>query len=455
MHADWIRRAFDGGLRLLVSLAVDNSLLTRLVGGTGEWDERQSVTQQLAFTRSFVEGHCDWMQVALSPREARQIITSNRLAVVLGMEVDSLGLDGLISPGQRAQWLKELYHDLGLRHIFPIHLTDNAFGGAAVYDEKFDFVNYYVNKEGFELTEPLDEKIDFCFGVGFTGCALRLLRRLAGMRPPVPIAGGCVNAKGLSEIGREELLPAMMKLGMVIDVDHMSAKSISQTLDLVEHYKYPVVAGHCGFRELALGRGESAAPHRFVNEYCRSASEIERISRLGGVVGVGLNQGDVRTCASASVANDCAGTSKSFAQSYLYATSLCDQKGIAIGSDMNGFAGSPGPRFGVEAAVALRFDAKRRHLRRQQAAAQAEAINYESVSGSDLRVRRHQPLSAAVAGNRRFNLNYDGVAHYGMLPDFVQDLHNVGVTHKQLGALFRSAEDYIRMWERCENQKPE
>jgi hypothetical protein len=409
MHADWIRRAFDGGLRLLVSLAVDNSLLTRLVGGTGEWDERQSVTQQLAFTRSFVEGHCDWMQVALSPREARQIITSNRLAVVLGMEVDSLGLDGLISPGQRAQWLKELYHDLGLRHIFPIHLTDNAFGGAAVYDEKFDFVNYYVNKEGFELTEPLDEKIDFCFGVGFTGCALRLLRRLAGMRPPVPIAGGCVNAKGLSEIGREELLPAMMKLGMVIDVDHMSAKSISQTLDLVEHYKYPVVAGHCGFRELALGRGESAAPHRFVNEYCRSASEIERISRLGGVVGVGLNQGDVRTW----------------------------------------------PRFGVEAAVALRFDAKRRHLRRQQAAAQAEAINYESVSGSDLRVRRHQPLSAAVAGNRRFNLNYDGVAHYGMLPDFVQDLHNVGVTHKQLGALFRSAEDYIRMWERCENQKPE
>ena len=45
----------------------------------------------------------------------------------------------------------------------------------------------------------------------------------------------------------------------------------------------------------------------------------------------------------------------------------------------------------------------------------------------------------------------DGMAHYGMLPDLLQDMRNIGV--QDLDALYRSAEDYIRVWERCENRK--
>ena len=44
------------------------------------------------------------------------------------------------------------------------------------------------------------------------------------------------------------------------------------------------------------------------------------------------------------------------------------------------------------------------------------------------------------------------MAHYGMLPDFLQDLRNIGLTAEDLAPLFRSAYDYVQMWEKCERQ---
>jgi hypothetical protein len=51
-------------------------------------------------------------------------------------------------------------------------------------------------------------------------------------------------------------------------------------------------------------------------------------------------------------------------------------------------------------------------------------------------------------------VNLDGLAHYGLLPDFLQDVHNQlsrgSGSVKDLSALFRSAESYLRMWELVE-----
>jgi hypothetical protein len=41
------------------------------------------------------------------------------------------------------------------------------------------------------------------------------------------------------------------------------------------------------------------------------------------------------------------------------------------------------------------------------------------------------------------------MAHYGMLPDFLQDLRNSGLSAKDLAPLFRSAHDYVQMWATC------
>src|SRR5262249_1546422 len=38
------------------------------------------------------------------------------------------------------------------------------------------------------------------------------------------------------------------------------------------------------------------------------------------------------------------------------------------------------------------------------------------------------PLTRSVTGNVVFDINVDGVAHYGMLPDLLQDLKNIGIS---------------------------
>ena len=56
----------------------------------------------------------------------------------------------------------------------------------------------------------------------------------------------------------------------------------------------------------------------------------------------------------------------------------------------------------------------------------------------------------ALTGDRKFDFNQDGLAHVGLLPDFIKDLTNVGLTEADLDPLLNSAEAYIRMWEKIQ-----
>ena len=49
-----------------------------------------------------------------------------------------------------------------------------------------------------------------------------------------------------------------------------------------------------------------------------------------------------------------------------------------------------------------------------------------------------------------FDFNIDGLAHYGLLPDFIQDLKNIGLTYSALTPLMNSAGGFINMWKKCE-----
>jgi hypothetical protein len=56
-----------------------------------------------------------------------------------------------------------------------------------------------------------------------------------------------------------------------------------------------------------------------------------------------------------------------------------------------------------------------------------------------------------TAGPRRdFDINLDGLAHYGLLPDFLQDMRNQGLAVEDFATLFRSANDYVEVWAKCE-----
>ena len=65
----------------------------------------------------------------------------------------------------------------------------------------------------------------------------------------------------------------------------------------------------------------------------------------------------------------------------------------------------------------------------------------------------NEPLRRSYAGTRDFDFNLDGQAHYGMLPDLIQDMKNQGLTPVQLKPLFLGAEQFIKMWERAEAAK--
>ena len=63
------------------------------------------------------------------------------------------------------------------------------------------------------------------------------------------------------------------------------------------------------------------------------------------------------------------------------------------------------------------------------------------------------PLERYTAGPRRdFDINLDGLAHYGLLPDFLQDMRNQGLDVKDFAPLFRSANDYVEVWAKCEER---
>ena len=64
---------------------------------------------------------------------------------------------------------------------------------------------------------------------------------------------------------------------------------------------------------------------------------------------------------------------------------------------------------------------------------------------------RPETLARYTAGPRRdFDINLDGLAHFGLLPDFLQDLRNQGLAVEDFAPLFRGANDYVEAWAKCE-----
>ena len=100
MHVTQIRRSYDGGLRLLVALATDNTGAEYLMSSVGKDNhiavvkEQDSLEAQLSGMKDLALLNADWMQIATTPAEARDIILHNKLAVILGIEMDHLGTYG-------------------------------------------------------------------------------------------------------------------------------------------------------------------------------------------------------------------------------------------------------------------------------------------------------------------------------------------------------------------------
>lgn len=159
MHIDWIRRAWKGGLRLMVASTIDAQAFAMLwhqnsgsgtAGPQPDFD-RLSAESQLNAIRQMVNLNADWMQIVKTSTEAKEAIQAGKLAVILGVEMDQLTVDDML----------QLWDSHDLRFVTPIHLVNNTFGGAAIYEASFNTANQWLNGSFFDVEE--DNALEFRF----------------------------------------------------------------------------------------------------------------------------------------------------------------------------------------------------------------------------------------------------------------------------------------------------
>jgi microsomal dipeptidase-like Zn-dependent dipeptidase len=399
MWVDWVRRAYDGGERILVALAMNNATIAAGVAGPGDGptDDKASADLQIAEMKSFVGRHNDFMEIAYSPADLRRIVAHNKLAIVLGMEVDNIGNFNKFpapAPIVRAE-IQRLYNS-GVRYIFPVHLIDNKFGGTAIYKDVFNLSNYreFGSFWDIECSKP-EDKITYKFKVaGFDAAlaavkAIKLGIDIARNPPDPPNCGnlGHKNRRGLQPLGAAAI-EEMMRLGMLIDIDHMSQHTADETLAIAEKVPggYPLVSGHNDLRSVEG------------TENNRTDQQLQRLGKLGGMFGLGSDK---------VAAQD-------FVSRYGKASLLIGAGRVSFGSDLNGLVKGPPPRA-------------------------AAATIYNSV------------FTMSKTGNKKWDYSKEGVAHYGMLTDYLRDMSAMGQAGINLRTnILKNAEMFAQMWEKAD-----
>lgn len=514
MHVTQIRRNFDGGLRLLVALATDNVGAEYLMSSVGEdghvplVEEKASLEAQLAGMKDLALLNGDWMEIAYTAAHAREIILRNKLAVVLGIEMDRLGTYGCSSAAEEVDYL----WDLGVRVVTPIHAANNRLGGAAAFIGPYNWLNDLLHRGKFDVSRgELDDLPAAFFDVDEQTCALtqandgecvqnrldwKKQNRLYLGRCAVSVlqAGlkkspcldetrwkpydekkrGHTNALGLTAYGAT-YLDALMAKGMIIDTAHMSDKSVAGTFGVIgqklarDHPQcpgfsfrsdvspecnalaYPAIISHAHFRGQAYYGKEEFPP----TEYDISNRNLEMVRRVGGVVGPFVAEDRISTRWDGTgrhPTNDCAMSSKSFAYAFRFAAQRLGRFGVGMATDFT-LIPQTSPRFGENACWGYHVAKNpgkelRAHKKRYAKDAQADGVVYEGVPREGVRYGTNAKLIPYRLGKREYDFNTDGLAHFGLVPDMLQDLKNVGVPDEDRALMFRSSEDYIRMWER-------
>ncbi len=496
MWVDWIERAYNGGLRVMVALAVNNKTTADSVAGPGDYptDDMSSADRQLDEITAFVARH-PFMQLARTSAELYQIVANNKLAVVLGVEIDNIGNLGanriLLSPGpggnpisqalpvteQQVKYEIDRLYGKGVRYIFPIHVIDNAFGGTAAYEDTFNLSNLresghywalgcapandgimyrYRNPDQFNPEVLLDEakllafaavKLSFAFNAG------------AGAPVPAGCPEGMRNTVGLSPLG-VFAVKEMMRHGMLIDIDHMSELAANTALSIAEAVPtpgYPLNSGHAGLRCVVLGPS--------CNERSMTTAQYARIGKLHGIAGIGSTNSQPYQ----------------WRDMYLAVTQAMGSGGVGgFGTDTNGFAiGMPPPALTVTSLVntpaynsciqavhganscgSLPTNERAACVRANTAGETAcRTQNPQVTACTQNCVHQQGPIQYSSSfpmstfGNQTWNYNNVGVAHYGMLPDFLLAIRSLpGGANMIDNNLMYGADYFFETWRLSEVQ---
>jgi hypothetical protein len=177
----------------------------------------------------------------------------------------------------------------------------------------------------------------------------------------------------------------LMDKHMLIEADHLSEWARQQVLAIAEERHYPIVSSH-------TNTGGLWTP-----------DELRRLYGVGGF-------------AVARVDEAAALPDKILAFRRYRSTN--PTFGVGMGTDTGGFNSLPGPQPGP--------------------------LSYPFRP-----YRGHVLFSRQRTGTKAYDVNTDGVAHYGLLPDLLAAVQRQPRGREALGLLYHSAEAYVEMWERA------
>lgn len=122
-----------------------------------------------------------------------------------------------------------------------------------------------------------------------------------------------ITGEGLTDFGRE-VIYEMNRLGIIIDLAHVSPKMIDEILDQTTR---PVLVSHTGVK------GTKDSPRNISDHH------INRIAASGGLIGIGFFRGAIK------------GEIKHIVEAMKYVRDLVGIEHVALGSDFDGAATTP------------------------------------------------------------------------------------------------------------------
>ena len=410
----WLERSWRGGQRILVNLLVENNKLCQIYPlGKNPCDDTKSLKLQADDMRK-LERYIDaqyggpgrgWYRIVTDPFEARSVINAGKLAVVMGIET-SVPFGCTVKGGTRPRCTADQIdarlddaHDMGVRQMELVNKFDNALAGVAgdagAVAPMVNLANLLETGRFWDMQkcpEPQVPGVEDKTQLTSVPAGMPAQDELFGAIAQLHLGGVLPIYPAPPTCNTkglstlgDHLIERMAEKHMIFDPDHMSVKARKASLDRTEALGYPGV---------------------FSSHSWSTPDAYPRIYNAGGTI------------------TPYAGDSTGFVEKWEQHLAWADERyyfGFGYGADINGLGAQGNPR-GANAPNKVTYP-------------------FDGLGGVT--------IDQQVSGERTYDINVDGVSHYGLYPDWIEDLRKQGGDDIAVD-MARGAEAYLQMWERAE-----
>jgi hypothetical protein len=406
----WLERSWKAGLRSYVDLLVDNEALCKLEPvRKNPCDDMNSVRLQrnrMYQLQDYIDAQYGgpgkgFFRIVTNPFQARRVANDGKMAVILGIEVSRLfgcGIKNGIPECDKTKIDRELdeVYGLGIRQMELINKFDNALGGVAgdtgqtgtaVNSQNRTETGRFWDMRKCDGEAPgVHDREQTTSGRPEQDTIFGAAFSLGAPNGIAPIYPSAphCNNLGLSDLG-EHVIRKMIDKGMMVDPDHLSVYARRQVLNVLESARYSGV----------------------ISSHTWSTPDAEaRILGDGGMV------------------TPYAGASTLFVKKWRELKAEKNPKwrtGFGYGADANGLGKQGPPRPGNEKNPVV--------------------YPFKSFDGS-------VTFDRQKSGSRTFDINKEGVAHYGLYADWYEDLRKIA-GDEILADMSTGTDTYLNSWERA------